>query len=46
MSILPSRQSRRIRPYITALEAQRATEDRRFRQFAETTTVRAVEVSR
>ncbi|MBB6173689.1 hypothetical protein HNR23_003749 [Nocardiopsis mwathae] len=34
MSILPSRRSRRIRPYIAVLEHRRAVQDRRFREFA------------
>ncbi|MBB6173677.1 hypothetical protein HNR23_003737 [Nocardiopsis mwathae] len=46
MSILPSRRSRRIRPYITALEHRRAIETRRFRQFAGLVALRAMEVAR
>ncbi|MBB6170604.1 hypothetical protein HNR23_000664 [Nocardiopsis mwathae] len=46
MSILPSRRSRRVRPYITALERHRAVEERRFRQFAGVVALRALEVVR
>ncbi|CAM4160823.1 Transposase [Nocardiopsis rhodophaea] len=34
MSILPSRRSRRIRPYVVVLEQWRAIEGHRFQQFA------------
>ncbi|MBB6173849.1 hypothetical protein HNR23_003909 [Nocardiopsis mwathae] len=44
MSILSSRRSRRIRPYVTALERRRAVEDRRFRKFAGLVALRAREV--
>ncbi|GAA2001413.1 hypothetical protein GCM10009799_30800 [Nocardiopsis rhodophaea] len=46
MSILPSRRSRRVRPYIAALEAQRASEERRFREFAGVCVRRESEVAR
>ncbi|WP_193373693.1 hypothetical protein [Nocardiopsis gilva] len=46
MSILPSRRSRRIRPYISVLEHRRTIEERRFRRFAETAAVRGAEAVR
>ncbi|CAM3820484.1 hypothetical protein NOGI109294_14680 [Nocardiopsis gilva] len=46
MSILPSRRSRRVRPYISALEARRSIEERRFRQFAGRVSLRTMEVTR
>ncbi|CAM3852714.1 hypothetical protein NOGI109294_16015 [Nocardiopsis gilva] len=42
MSILPSRRSRRIRPYITVLEHRRASEARHFRRFAGLAMLRAL----
>ncbi|CAM3814800.1 hypothetical protein [Nocardiopsis rhodophaea] len=40
MSILPSRRSRRIRPYVMALEHQRGIEARRLQQFASVVALR------
>ncbi|GAA2002981.1 hypothetical protein GCM10009799_32620 [Nocardiopsis rhodophaea] len=46
MSILPSRRTRRVRPYIRGLEARRTIEERHFRQFAALTALRTMEVTR